>query len=207
MSMALQAVALVWLLALTVAFVGLVRYLGTLQASNVRGIAPQGGWLFDTDGPTVPSPLPTATFEILKRLSVPTEDMTVTFFSSRCGNCLEHAEKIAGLVAHSEKNVFLITGLVDDALTAMRMRLVPTGAQLVFDPAAHDIVKSLDINSTPFVFRVVDGMITAKSFIRRADDYARVAGVPVEGRSSSPMPRSEQLISRSRVAEEATDVH
>jgi hypothetical protein len=207
MSIALQALALVWLLILTVGFLGLVRYLGTLQASNVGGKAPQGGWLFDTDGPMVPSPLPTATFEVLKRLNLPTEDVTVTFFSSRCGNCLEHAEAIAGLVADPSKNVFLITGLDDDALASMRARLAPTGAQLVFDPAAHDIVKSLDINSTPFVFRVVDGVVTAKSFIRKADDYVHVASVPVEGRSGSPMLHSGEPIPASRLTDGATNAH
>jgi hypothetical protein len=157
----LHAIELVWLSILTVAVVALVRYLGVQQAAVAGASAPQGGWLFDTDGPAVPSVLPEATVGVFRELELPTEDSVVTFFSSRCGNCLEHAEAIAGLVTDPSSNIFLVTGIDDEALSAMRERLEPTGARLVFDPAAHDIVKSLGINSTPFAFKVIGGSVAA----------------------------------------------
>jgi hypothetical protein len=41
-------------------------------------------------------------------------------------------------------------------------------------------VKSLEINSTPFTFHVVDGQVVAKAFLPDVDDYRNLAAIPVE---------------------------
>src|SRR5215467_500443 len=51
-------IALAWLLTLTVAFLGVTRHLGAMQAGGVGVQAPNGGAMFDGDGPWIPSLLP-----------------------------------------------------------------------------------------------------------------------------------------------------
>lgn len=170
----LLVVGLVWLLALTIAFLGVTRYVGAIQATAAGGQAPDGGWLFDTDGPWVPSPLPSRASGAFRGFDIQTDDLTATFFSSRCGSCLERAEDVARAMTDPTRNVFLVTGIDPDPEGGVSRILATTGAPIIVDPDAHDIVKSMDINSTPFTFRVIDGQVVSKAFIRDLDDYLRV---------------------------------
>lgn len=176
----LLAVGLVWLLTLTVLFASVVRHLGAIQAVGTNGQAPSGGWLFDTDGPWIPSSLPDRARAILQASGVQIDDLIVTFFSSRCGPCVERATEVAAGVAEPAHNLFLVTGNQADAVRTMRDILEPTGAPILTDPHAHDIVKSLTISSTPFTFRVVGGQVVGKAFLRDFDDYRNLAAVPAE---------------------------
>jgi hypothetical protein len=49
------------------------------------------------------------------------------------------------------------------------MELVPDTMQAVTEPAATAIVHALEIESTPFVFEVKEGQITAKAMVRGAE--------------------------------------
>lgn len=178
MNVFLETLALVWLLVLTIGFLALVRYLAVAKLGGAGRVAPEGGFLFDTDGPDVPSTVPAVARLALDdhQSNTPEEmDLIVTFFSSHCGGCLEHAEHIADRIVNPAKNVFLVTGLDDSVRATMQDKLRPAGGRLLFDPNAHDIVKSFGINSTPFALRILNGEVVAKSFIRSADDYVRVA--------------------------------
>jgi hypothetical protein len=79
-------IGLLWLLVLTVAFAGIVRHLAAMQVAGVGSAAPEGGWLFDTDGPWVPSALPDRAAAALHGHGIPTDDLVVTFFSAHCGS-------------------------------------------------------------------------------------------------------------------------
>lgn len=176
----LLTVGLLWLLVLTILFAGVVRHLGAMQAAGTGDQAPRGGWLFDTDGPWIPSELPDRARAALQTNGIQTDDLTATFFSSRCGPCVERATEVAAVVADPTRNVFLVTGAQPEAVQNMREILQATGARILTDPDAHDVVKSLDISSTPFAFRIVDGQVVGKAYLRNVDDYSDLAGMSVE---------------------------
>lgn len=171
----LGAIGLLWLLMLTLAVAGLTRHMGAIKAASVGGTAPEGGWLFDTDGPWIPSDLPPRAAAAFGSNGLETNDLVVTFFSSRCGTCLERAEEISAVTEGVTSNVFLVTGSDPDSVEEISSILARAKGQVITDPDAHDIVKSLDISSTPFAFRVVEGRVVAKAFIRSVDDYTRLA--------------------------------
>jgi hypothetical protein len=172
-------VVLVWLSALTVAFLGLTRHLAAVQATGAAASAPEGGALLDTDGPFIPSPLPDRTVAAFGAHGIRTDDLVATFFSSRCGTCFEKAEQIVATRPDPARNVFLVSGSDPDLLRDLRRILDPTGVPVIGDPDAPNIVKSLDIMSTPFAFRVVDQQVVAKTFVRSAADYQRMTGDPL----------------------------
>ena len=176
MTIGLFVLFFAWLLALTLLVAGLVRHLATLHAAGGASTDTAAtGFNFDTDGPWIPSALPDPVVEIFRSSGVQTKDLMAAFFSASCKACLARAEDIARSEPHPERTVFLLTGHHPEGLENLRMALASTGATLLYDPAAHDIVKSLDINSTPFAFRVFEGEVISKSYIRTVDDFRRVA--------------------------------
>ena len=180
LSHALVAVSLVWLLVLTVLMLALIRHVAALQAVGGNTQAPAGGWLFETDGPFIPSPLPGIAADVLRRRDVATDDVTITFFSSMCGSCVERATEIVQTRVVPAQNLFLVTGDHPGALEDMRRILEPTGALVLSDPDAHDIIKSVDIRSTPFVFRIVRDRVVAKGYLKNADVYHNIVGMTAD---------------------------
>jgi hypothetical protein len=180
-------IILVWLAVLTVAFVGVTRHLGAAQAAGAGPSVGQGGALLDGDGPWIPSVLPDRVRDSLDRLGLPTDDLVATFFSARCGTCLEKALEIREVVTSAASNVFLIAGAEDELVQNMIETLAPTGVRVVLDPDAQNIVKGLEIKSTPFSFRVVDGQVVAKSFVRGAADYTRMTDPELRARTHLPV--------------------
>ncbi len=168
------AIVLAWLLALTVAFVAVTRHLGVMQAAGAGLAAPQGGALLDTDGPWIPSVLPDRAAMAFRAHGIPTDDLVASFFSSSCGSCLERAEQIVASLTDPRRNVFLVTGSDPERVADITRILAPSHVPIVTDPDAQNVVKSLDIKSTPFTFRVIDGQVVAKSFVRGSGDYLRM---------------------------------
>lgn len=176
MTLGLVILALVWLLALTVLLAGLIRHVATLSlAGSAAPVDGSAGFNFETDGPWVPSALPEKVVDVFRIAKVSTDDLVAVFFSAACKSCLERAEDIARSDIDPERVVFLLAGHHPEGLENLREALEPTRAQLLLDPDAHDVVKSLDINSTPFAFRVLDSEIVAKTYIRGIDDFTRLA--------------------------------
>jgi hypothetical protein len=171
----LLVLGLVWLLGLTVLFAGVVRHLGAMQAAVTTASTPQSELLVDTDGPWIPSAVPDRTRAALIAGGVLARDLTVTFFSSSCSICFDRATQIAKAVREPDRHVFLVTGSHPESLTKMRGILEPAGAPILGDPYAHDAVKALEINSTPFAVRIVDDQVVGKAYVRGLDDYLRVA--------------------------------
>jgi hypothetical protein len=166
-------IELVWLLVISVALVAVIRYMGTLQATGAGPTIGQGAALLDTDGPWIPSPLPDRVVSAFRTHSIQFEDLVATFFSPSCGTCLERAEQVAAALVDPDRNVFLVTGDLQSAKD-MSDILAGTGVPILTDPDAQNIVKSLEIRSTPFTFRVIGGQIVAKSFVRGTGDYLRM---------------------------------
>lgn len=176
----LLVIGFAWLLVLTLLFAGLAQHAGAVQATGSAAKAPEGGFLLDTDGPWIPSECPARTRQILQTNGIGLADLTITFFSSTCGPCLERATQIATTSPDPACNVFLVTGSNATTVGEMRRILVPVGAPVLYDPDAHDLVKSLEINSTPFAIRLVDGKIVGKGYIRELADYQNVSAIPAD---------------------------
>ncbi len=174
----LLVIGFAWLLVLTFLFVGLARHAGAVQAAGGAAKAPEGGFLLDADGPWIPSEFPERAREILQASGIGLGDLTITFFSSTCRPCVEQAAQIAAAGPDPARNVFLVTGANTAAVAEMRRILAPAGAPVLSDPDAHNVVKSLEINSTPFTVRVVDGQVVAKAYVRRLADYQNIADIP-----------------------------
>jgi hypothetical protein len=177
MTVALFVFGFIWLFALTVLVGGLVRHVATVVVAG-SAVATNGGgtgFNFDTDGPWIPSGLPNRVVEIFERSSIQTKDLICAFFSASCKTCLERAEDMERMGIDAHRTVILLTGSYPEGLASLGDAFRDAGAVMLFDPDAHDVVKSLDINSTPFAFRVVDSEIVAKTYIRTADDFRRLA--------------------------------
>lgn len=178
MSTALFVFGFVWLFALTLLVAGLIRHVATVVVAGSAVTTNGGssaGFNFDTDGPWIPSMLPARVTEIFERSQVRTEDLVCAFFSASCKQCLERAEDMARLGIDPDRTVILLTGSYPEGLASLGDAFGASGAKLMFDPDAHDVVKSLDINSTPFAFRVRDSQIVAKTYIRNVEDFRRLA--------------------------------
>ena len=174
----LLVIGFAWLLVLTFLFAGLARHAGAVQAAGGAAKAPEGGFLLDTDGPWIPSEFPELARKILQASGIGLGDLTITFFSSSCGPCLERAAQIAATGPDPARNLFLVTGASTTAVAEMRRILAPAGAPVLSDPDAHNVVKSLEINSTPFTVRVVDGQVVGKAYVRGLADYQNIADIP-----------------------------
>ena len=174
----LLVIGFAWLLVLTFLFAGLARHAGAVQAAGGAAKPPEGGFLLDTDGPWIPSEFPARAREILQASGIGLADLTITFFSSTCGPCVERAAQIATTGPDPARNVFLVTGANATAVAEMRRILAPAAAAVLCDPDAHNVVKSLEINSTPFTVRVVDSQVVGKAYVRSLADYQNIADIP-----------------------------
>ena len=172
---ALLAAGLAWLLVLTVLMTGIIRYVGAIQAAGGSRQPPEGGFLVDLDGPWVPSALPKRAGDVLQRNGIQSEDLIVTFFSSGCAPCFDRASQVASQVVDPDRNLFLVTGARQDLVEDMQARLSPASTRILRDPDAHDFVKALDIQSTPFVVRISNDHVVDKAYLRDPEDYRQLA--------------------------------
>jgi hypothetical protein len=175
MTTILLVLGLLWLLALTLLVAAIVRHLATFRVTALAAGGAPTGFSFDTDGPWIPSALPLRASEAFDAAGVSTDDFVAAFFAASCKSCLKRAEDIARRGVERQRTVFLITGNHPEGLDNLGAVLGQTGAPLLFDPDAHDIVKSLEINSTPFAFRVSGREIVAKTYIRSVEDLVRIS--------------------------------
>lgn len=173
MTAVLQLVELVWLLVVSIALLAVIRYVGALQAAGGGAAAERGNAVLEADGPWIPSPLPDRALAALQARDIPVDDLVVTFFSPRCGSCLERAEQVVAVLTNPARNVFLVAGDEDGAKDLCDILRV-TDVPIMLNPDAQNIIKALDINSTPYTFRVVEGKVVAKSYLHDAADYQRM---------------------------------
>lgn len=190
---ALLAAGLVWLLVLTVLMAGIIRYFGARQAAGGSRQAPEGGFLVDLDGPWVPSALPKRASDVLRRNGIQSEDLIVTFFSSGCAPCFERAAQVASQVADPGRNLFLVTGARQDLVEDMQARLRPASTRILKDPDAHDFVKALDVQSTPFVFRILNDHVVDKAYLRDPEDYRQLAERSFQAATPIAIPKNGGL--------------
>lgn len=171
------AVVALWLAVLSVLFSSLVRQLGSMQAA-ILGFAGKQHFDFDADGPELHSRMSERLRSILTDHDFdPESNFVALFMSAGCGPCRERAAEIAGLPRH-QLGTF-ITIIAGDASKStgddLKALLAQASAIQIGDPDAHDIARLININSTPFAFRVERGTFVAKTYVRKLDDLVRLA--------------------------------
>jgi len=165
------AVAAGWLLVLSVLFAAVVRHLGTMQATML-GIAAGRTFDFEADGPELMSPLPDDVRGLFARSGVDAASTHVVLFvSTTCDPCIERAEEFSrSPLAAGAGVVVLATGRESEHSDRLRELLAPAAAAFIPDPDAHETAKALNINSTPFAFRVANGAVVDKTYVSSAKE-------------------------------------
>jgi hypothetical protein len=152
--LAIAALVLVcaWLGVLTFVVVLLVRQVGLL---TVRVSIATRATSLDEDGPEIGTSLPEDVAEVMPEK----ERAYLLLISEGCDPC---RELVAELDGHrfEQKIVALVPGREEQA--AELAALLPSGIKVVLDPEAIQLVESLDLESTPFVLEVEDGVVTRK---------------------------------------------
>lgn len=194
----LIAVGILWLTGLTLLLAALIRHVGALQlAVQAGGINSGEVFDVDTDGPTVGSELPERTIELLREAGLGPEradDLVVVFLSSSCVPCWERANEIVSQREGLDRTVFLVSGGYAKGLAQLRTLFERVDSLVVWDPTAREIVRSIDVKSTPFAFRFSRHMITDKAYLRNANDFKRLLGPDASVESAEvPIPSKTEV--------------
>ena len=158
-ALAVAALVLVciWLGALTLVVVLLVRQIGLL---TVRLSIASQTLSLDEDGPEVGDRLPEDVAAVLPDQEE--ERAYLLLISAGCDPC---RELVADLGGHrfEEKIVALVPGREEQA--SELAALLPSGIQVVLDPKAAMLADSLELESTPFAIEVEGGTVTRKAHL------------------------------------------
>ncbi len=161
-ALAIAALVLVciWLGALTLVVVLLVRQIGLLTVRlSVAGEAVS----LDDDGPEVGSSVPDTVASVLP--SGGEERAFLLLVSSTCTPCRELVADLRGEHRFEQKIVALVPG--PEELARELAALLPPGVKAVLDPQATGLAEALDLESTPFALEVEGKTVTRKAFLHR----------------------------------------
>ena len=153
-ALAIAALVLVcaWLGVLTFVVMLLVRQVGLL---TVRVSIATRATSLDEDGPEIGTTLPEDVAEVMPEK----ERAYLLLISEGCDPCRELVAELGGH-RFEQKIVALVPGREEQA--AELAALLPSDIKVVLDPEAIQLVESLDLESTPFVLEVEDGIVTRK---------------------------------------------
>jgi hypothetical protein len=153
-ALAIAALVLVcaWLGVLTFVVILLVRQVGLL---TVRVSIATRATSLDEDGPEIGTSLPEDVAEVMPEK----ERAYLLLISEGCDPCRELVVELDGH-RFEQKIVALVPGREEQA--AELAALLPSDIKVVLDPEAIQLVESLDLESTPFVLEVEDGIVTRK---------------------------------------------
>lgn len=170
------AAAGVWLAAASVAVLALLRQVALLTLRLDR--MEQGPAL---DGISLGTPAPPAVAATLP----PSGRAHVLVLSATCGPCRELADEL--LSAPGGDPLVALIGGEKAAAAAIGQRL-PSSIQVVLDPEASAAIDSLDLRTSPFLFRFEDGRVVDKASVRNAAHFVAVVEQAGEERAA-PEPR------------------
>ncbi len=158
-ALAIAALVLVciWLGALTLVVVLLVRQIGLLTVRlSVAGQALS----VDNDGPEVGSSIPEDVASVLPDLEE--ERAYLLLISAGCTPCRELVADL-GERPFEQDIVALVPG--DEGQASELASLLPSGIRAVLDPEASGVAGALKLESTPFVLEVERGTVTRKAYL------------------------------------------
>lgn len=160
-----------WLVALTLVVVGLARHQAILQLASITG-PPRID--MDADGPEVGSEVPDEVIRLLNE-SAPgwsvAQPAVILFMSASCGPCRDVATSAVERRELLTDVTFLVAGRQNVSKDLVEL-LRPTGRPVILNPEAQDIVRLMNIHSSPFAFAIAQGKVDGKRFIRTVEDVA-----------------------------------
>lgn len=157
-ALAIAALVLVciWLGALTLVVVLLVRQIGLL---TVRlSIASQTISL-DDDGPEVGSDVPEDVASVLPDHEEPAYLLLI---SAGCDPCRELVADLGG--RHFEQDIVALVPGREEQASELAV-LLPSGMQVVLDPKATMLAESLELEATPFALEIGGRTVTRKTHL------------------------------------------
>lgn len=150
-----------WMTALTLVSLGLVRQIGlvTVRLDRDRqASAPVN------DGLAIGEDVPD---EVLSQLAV--DDSSVGYLlilGAVCAPCRELANDLQGTVL-SRPVTALVSG--SQELSDSMAELLPSGVTVVRDTGEGELAKSMRIETSPFAFEIVKGQVRGKAVLRGAE--------------------------------------
>ncbi len=157
LAIAALVLACIWLGALTLVVVLLVRQIGLL---TVRLSVAGGATSLDDDGPDVGSSVPEDVAAVLPDRAA--ERAFLLLISSSCTPCRELVVDL-GKHRFEQKVVALVPG--PEEQSGELAALLPSGIGVVLDPEATRLAEALDLESTPFALEVERGTVTRKAYL------------------------------------------
>lgn len=157
---ALVAVA-VWLALLTLGLILCIRELTLLRIRVDRG--PE--FSVDDDGLSIGEAVPPDVLEVIPQH---TRHPFILLLSATCGPCRELAESL-GATDIGNDVIVLVPGR--EELAEGMVSMLPEELEIVRDPKAVELARSLRVQSTPFLFAIADGVVESKKYVRSVDDF------------------------------------
>lgn len=161
--------AIAWMVVLTLLALALIRQLGLITVRLDR-LTESGAPV--EDGLEVGSSVPS---EVMAALGMTADDARpcyVLIHSALCMACRELAEDLG-----RTQLPYPVTGLVSggtEDLAAGMARLFPPNVEVLRDPVATEVIRHLRVETTPFVFELTRGRVSAKAAVRGVDHLARL---------------------------------
>lgn len=154
----------VWLACLTLLQLTSIRQIGILTAKmSLDGNSNAAHDFLNMDGPEIGSEVPISVDEILATIASHQSSEWALFVSSTCATCRQLMADIHQNNSHAPFHLF-IAG-TDPALVDALRQLAPDATNVVGEPHASAFAKALHIRSTPFMVKIVDGIVTDKTFV------------------------------------------
>jgi hypothetical protein len=158
-------VATLWLVALTVAVVLVIRQIGLLTI-RLTYSAPHG--VADEHGPAIGSSVPETAASLL---GLNGDSRAVVFLSSTCNPCRDFATQ-ASADQLGEDTTILISG--NPELARGVAALLPKGAESVLDPISQEVASAFGVGMVPFALYLSDGRVRAKTYLNDPDELVRL---------------------------------
>ena len=169
----------VWLGALTLVAVLLVRQVGLL---TLRLSAAGQALAVENDGPEVGTNIPEDVTSALPDLEA--ERAYLLLISAGCTPCRELVADV-GDRSFEQTIVALVPG--DEERGGELASLLPSGIRAVLDPEATRLAEALGLQSTPFILELERGKVTRKAYLYEgASDFIEFVGsgaAPADTRS------------------------
>lgn len=155
-----------WLGVLTLVTLLVVRQIGLitlrLDLAHQPGSLPADGLDIGTE---IPAPVAEDLPELADGLGY------VLLLSGNCGPCRDLVPRLGSIELRGP--VFVLMpgegGLVDDFV-----RMLPSGYRVVRDPLATEVATALQMERTPAVLELEDGVVTGKAHLFEAQDLQRL---------------------------------
>jgi hypothetical protein len=157
---AVSAVA-VWLAALSVAVVLVIRQIGLLTI-RLTYAAPHGA--AESHGPPLGSKIPHTASELLGLNGAP---RAVIFLSATCMPCRDFAESIAAEDIDGNITI-LISGRVE--LAEGVAALLPAECEPLLDPISSEIANDFGVDMVPFGLLLADGAVRNKTYLKSREE-------------------------------------